>query len=149
MPACTGLENKLAKLSNNTDETAESQEVVSVREDQREVIAGHGKDLRPDSKAAAKEKKKQKRQAAKAAASAAKANASAVASIIVNDDAPMANANLAMAEKAVAEDDTFMLVTPRQGRSVQKSSLPRQKSGRLSMGCFKRRRWQTCLKFAR
>jgi hypothetical protein len=115
LPACTGLENKLAKLSNNTDETAESQEVVSVREDQREVIAGHGKDLRPDSKAAAKEKKKQKRQAAKAAAAAAKANASAVASIIVNDDAPMANANLDMAEKAVAEDDTFMLVTPRQG----------------------------------
>ena len=95
---------------------------------QREVIAGHGKDLRPDSKAAAKEKKKQKRQAAKAAASAAKANASAVASIIVNDDAPMANANPAMAEKAVAEDDTFMLVTPRQGRSVRKSSLPRQKT---------------------
>jgi hypothetical protein len=46
-------------MSNNTDGTAESQEVVSVREDQREVIAGHGKDLRPDSKAAAKEKKGQ------------------------------------------------------------------------------------------
>jgi hypothetical protein len=134
LPASTGLENKLEKLSTNTDETADSPEVISIREDQREVIAGPGKELQPDSKAAAKEKRKPKRQAAKAAAAAAKANAVAITSIIVNDDVPMANANPAMGEKPVAEDDTLTLVTPRRGQSVWKLSFRGRRRGRLSTG---------------
>ncbi len=64
LPSSTGLEDELVKLSTNTDETAENPEVVSVREDQQEVVAGTGKDSRPDPKTAAKEKRKRKRQAA-------------------------------------------------------------------------------------
>jgi len=126
LPASTGLEDELAKLSTNTDETAENQEVISVREDRREAVAGPGKASRPDPKAAAKEKWKRKRQAAKAAVAAAKAIV--VANVIADNDVPMTNNNSVMEEKAVTEVDTFMLVGPRRGRSVQKTSSLRQKT---------------------
>ncbi len=45
--ASTGLEDELAKLSTNTDETAENPEVVNVSEDRREAVAGPGKGDRP------------------------------------------------------------------------------------------------------
>ena len=45
LPASTGLEDELAKLSTNTDETAENPEVISVREDQREAVTGSRKAL--------------------------------------------------------------------------------------------------------
>ena len=128
MPASTGLEDELAKLSTNTDETAENQEVISVREDRREAVAGPRKASRPDPKAAAKEKWKRKRQAAKAAAAAAKAKAIVVTNVIADNDVPMTNKNSVMEEKAVTEFDTFMLVGPRRGRSVRKTSSLRQKT---------------------
>jgi len=115
LPASTGLEEKLAKLSTNTDETAENPEVVSIRKDQREGVARTGKDLRPNPKAAAKEKRKPKKQAAKAAAAAAKANSVIVASVVVENDIPMTNDNMVVEEKAVAEVDTFMVVGSRWG----------------------------------
>ena len=52
--ASTGLEDELAKLSTNTDETAENPEVVNVSEDRREAVAGPGKGDRPDPKQVAK-----------------------------------------------------------------------------------------------
>ena len=128
MPASTSLEDKLAKLSTNTDETAENPEVVSIREDQREVVARTGKDCRPDPKATAKEKRKQKRQAAKAAAVAAKVKSVIVTSVVADNNVPMTNDNTVVKRKAVAEVDTFTLVGPRWGRSVRKTSLPRQKT---------------------
>jgi hypothetical protein len=128
LPASTGLEERLAKLSTNTDETAENPEVVIIREDQREIVPRTGKDLRPNPKAAAKEKRKPKKQAAKAAAAAAKANSVIVASVVVENDIPMTNDNMVVEEKAVAEVDTFTVVGSRRGRSVQKSSLLRQKT---------------------
>ena len=127
--ASTGLEDELAKLSTNTDETAENPEVVNIREDQREAVAGPGKGDRPDPKQAAKEKRKRKRQAAKAAAAATKAKAVVVASVVNNNDVTMANANEAMDKKDVMEDDSFTLVGPRRGRSGRKPSSPtRQKT---------------------
>jgi len=128
LPASTGLEDELAKLSTNTDETAENQEVISVREDRREAVAGPGKASRPEPKTAAKEKRKQKRQAAKAAAAVAKAKAIVVVNVIADNDVPMTNNNSVMEEKAVTEVDTFMLVGPRRGRSVRKTSSLRQKT---------------------
>ncbi len=53
LPASTGLEDDLAKLSTNTVETAENPEVDNIREDQREAVAGPGKGDRPDPKQAA------------------------------------------------------------------------------------------------
>ena len=127
--ASTGLEDELAKLSTNTDETAENPEVVNVSEDRREAVAGPGKGDRPDPKQVAKEKRKRKRQAAKAAAAATKAKAVVVASVVNNNDATMVNANEAMDKKEVVEDDSFTLVGPRRGRSGRKSSSPtRQKT---------------------
>jgi hypothetical protein len=126
--ASTGLEDELAKLSTNTDETAENPEVVNVSEDRREAVAGPGKGDRPDPKQAAKEKRKRKRQAAKAAAAATKAKAVVVASVVNNNDATMADANKAMDKKDVVEDDSFTLVGPRRGRSVAKSSTLRRKT---------------------
>jgi hypothetical protein len=126
--ASTGLEDELAKLSTNTDETAENPEVVNVSEDRREAVAGPGKGDRPDPKQAAKEKRKRKRQAAKAAAAATKAKAVVVASVVNNNDATMANVNEAMDKKDVVEDDSFTLVGPRRGRSVAKSSTLRRKT---------------------
>ena len=128
MPASTGLEDELAKLLTNTDETAENQEVISVREDRREAVPGPGKASRPNPKAAAKEKRKRKRQAVKAAAAAAKAKAIVVANVIADNDVPMTNNNSVMEEKAVTEVDTFILVGPRRGRSVRKTSSLRQKT---------------------
>ncbi len=127
MPTSTGLEDKFAKLSTNTDETAENPEVISVREDQQEAVAGPGKASRPDPKAAAKEKRKRKRQAAKAAAAVAKAKAVAVANVVNNNDAAMTDANKVVVEKEVVEDDFFTLVGPRRGRSGRKTSSLRQK----------------------
>ena len=115
LPASTGLEEKLAKLSTNTDETAENPEVVIIREDQREIVPRTGKDLRPNPKAAAKEKRKPKKQAAKAAAAAAKAILVIVASVVVENDIPMTNDNMVVEEKAVAEVDTFTVVGSRRG----------------------------------
>jgi hypothetical protein len=128
LPASTGLEDKLAKLSTNTDETAENLKVISIREDQQEVVARTGKDSQPNPKAAAKEKRKRKRKAAKAAVAAAKAKSVIVANVIIDNDVPITNDNTVVEEKAVAEVNTFMLVGPRQGRSVQKSSSLRQKT---------------------
>ena len=128
LPASTGLEDDLAKLSTNTVETAENPEVDNIREDQREAVAGPGKGDRPDPKQAAKEKRKRKRQAAKAAAAATKAKAVVVASVVNNNDATMANVNEAMDKKDVVEDDSFTLVGPRRGRSVAKSSTLRRKT---------------------
>jgi hypothetical protein len=127
LPASTGLEDKLAKLSTNTDETAENPEVVSVYEGQREVVAGTGKDCQPDPKAVAKEKRKQKRQAAKAAAAVAKVKSVIITNFVADNDVPMINDNTVVEKKAVAEVNTFTLVGPRRGRSVRKTSLPRQK----------------------
>jgi hypothetical protein len=93
LPASTGLEDEQAKLSTNTDQTAENLEVGIVCEDQREGVARPGKDDRPDLKKAAKEKRKQKRQAAKAAATAAKAKAVVIANVFNNNDVPMTDAN--------------------------------------------------------
>jgi len=124
----TGLGGGLAKLSTNTDETAENPEVVNVSEDQREAVAGPGKGDRPDPKQVAKDKRKRKRQAAKAAAAATKAKAVVVASVVNNNDATMANANEAMDKKDVVEDDSFTLVGPRRGRSVAKPSTLRRKT---------------------
>jgi hypothetical protein len=121
LPASTGLEEELAKLSTNTDETAENLEVVNVCEDQREAVAGPGKDDRPDPKKAAKEKRKRKRQAAKAAAAATKAKAVVVANVVNNNDVAMTDAN------KVVEDHSFTLVGPRRGRSGRKTSSLRQK----------------------
>jgi len=115
LPASTGLEERLAKLSTNTDETAENPEVVIIREDQREIVPRTGKDLRPNPKAAAKQKRKPKKQAAKAAAAAAKANSVIVASVVVENDIPMTNDNMVVEEKAVAEVDTFTVVGSRRG----------------------------------
>jgi hypothetical protein len=128
LPASTGLEDDLAKLSTNTVETAENPEVDNVCEDQREAVAGPGKGDRPDPKKAAKEKRKRKRQAAKAAAAAAKAKLVVVASVVDDNDVPMTNTNEVMEGKDVAEDDSFTLVGPRRGRSVQKISSLRQKT---------------------
>jgi len=126
--ASTGLEDELAKLSTNTDETAENPEVVNIREDQREAVAGPGKGDRPDPKQAAKEKRKRKRQAAKAAAAATKAKAVVVASVVDND-VTMTDANKVVDKKDVVEDDSFTLVGPRRGRSGRKPSSPtRQKT---------------------
>jgi hypothetical protein len=126
--ASTGLEDELAKLSTNTDETAENPEVVNVSEDRREAIAGPGKGDRPDPKQAAKVKRKRERQAAKAAAAATKAKAVVVASVVNNNDAAMTNANQVVDEKEVVEDGSFTLVGPRRGRSVAKSSTLRRKT---------------------
>ena len=126
--ASTGLEDELAKLSTNTDETAENPEVVNVSEDRREAVAGPGKGDRPDPKQVAKDKRKRKRQAAKAAAAATKAKAVVVVSVVNNNDATMANVNEAMDKKDVVEDDSFTLVGPRRGRSVAKSSTLRRKT---------------------
>jgi hypothetical protein len=126
--ASTGLEDELAKLSTNTDETAENPEVVNVSEDRREAIAGPGKGDRPDPKQAAKIKRKRERQAAKAAAVATKAKAVVVASVVNNNDAAMTNANQVVDEKEVVEDGSFTLVGPRRGRSVAKSSTLRRKT---------------------
>ena len=115
MPASTSLEDKLAKLSTNTDETAENPEVVSIREDQGEVVARTGKDCRPDPKATAKEKRKQKRQAAKAAAVAAKVKSVIVTSVVAANNVPMTNDNTVVKRKAVAEVDTFTVVGSRRG----------------------------------
>jgi hypothetical protein len=129
LPASTGLEDDLAKLSTNTVETAENPEVNNIREDQRETVAGPGKGDRPDPKQVAKEKRKRKRQAAKAAAAATKAKAVDIASVVNNNDATMADANEAMDKKDVVEDDSFTLVGPRWGRSGRKPSSPtRQKT---------------------
>ena len=128
LQASTGLEDELAKLLTNTDETAESPEVISVREDRREAVAGPGKASRPEPKTAAKEKRKQKRQAAKAAAAAAKAKAVAVANVVNNNDAAMTDANKVVDEKEVVEDDSFTLVGPRRGRSGGKTSSLRRKT---------------------
>jgi hypothetical protein len=126
--ASTGLEDELAKLSTNTDETAENPEVVNICEDQREAVAGPGKGDRPDPKQAAKEKRKRKRQAAKAAAAATKAKAVVVASVVDND-VTMTDANKVVDKKDVVEDDSFTLVGPRRGRSGRKPSSPtRQKT---------------------
>jgi hypothetical protein len=84
LPASTGLEDDLAKLSTNTVETAENPEVDNVCEDQLEAVAGPGKGNRPDPKQAAKEKRKRKRQAAKAAVAATKAKAVDVAERVVS-----------------------------------------------------------------
>jgi len=118
----------LAKLSTNTDKTAENPEVISDREDQREAVAGPGKASRPDPKAAAKEKRKRKRQAAKAAAAAINAKAVIVADVVNNNDVTMADANKVVDEKEVVEDDSFTLVGPRRGQSGQKTSPTRQKT---------------------
>ena len=126
--ASTGLEDELAKLSTNTDETAENPEVVNVSEDRREAVAGPGKGDRPDPKQVAKDKRKRKRQAAKAAAAATKAKAVDVASVMNNNDVAMTNANKVVDEKEVVEDDSFVLVGPRRGRSVPKPSTLRQKT---------------------
>jgi hypothetical protein len=126
--ASTGLEDELAKLSTNTDETAENPEVVNIREDQREAVAGPGKGDRPDPKQAAKEKRKRKRQAAKAAAAATKTKAVVVVNVVNDNDVAMTNANKVMDEKEVVEDGSFTLVGPRRGRSVAKSSTLRQKT---------------------
>jgi hypothetical protein len=126
--ASTGLEDKLAKLSTNTVETAENPEVVNVSEDRREAVAGPGKGDRPDPKQAAKDKWKRKRQAAKAAAAATKAKAVDIASVVNNNDVAMTNANKVVDEKEVVEDDSFVLVGPRRGRSVPKPSTLRQKT---------------------
>jgi hypothetical protein len=129
LPASTGLEDDLAKLSTKTVETAENPEVDNVCEDQWEAVAGPGKGDRPGPKQAAKEKRKRKRQAAKAAAAATKAKTVDVASVVNNNDATMADANKAMDKKEVVEDDSFTLVGPRRGRSGQKTSSPtRQKT---------------------
>jgi hypothetical protein len=129
LPASTGLEDDLAKLSTNTVETAENPEVNNVCEDQREAVSGPGKDDRPDPKKATKEKRKRKRQAAKAAAAATKAKAVDVASVVNNNDATMADANKVMDKKDVVKDDSFTLVGPRRGRSGWKPSSPtRQKT---------------------
>ncbi len=128
LPASTGLEDELAKLSTNTDKTAENPEVVSVREDQKEVVARPGKAPRPDPKTAAKEKWKRKRQAAKAAAAAAKVKPVVVANVVADNDVPMTNGNKVMEGKDVTEDDSFTLVTPRWGRPVPKPSSLRQKT---------------------
>jgi hypothetical protein len=124
LPASTGLEDELVKLSTNTDETAENPKVVSVREDQPEAVARPGKAPRPDPKTVAKEMRKRKRQAAKAAAAAAKVKPVIVASIVINNDVPMINKNKDMEKK----DDSFMLVSPRRGRSVRMPSSLRQKT---------------------
>ena len=126
--ASTGLEDELAKLSTNTDETAENPEVVNVSEDRREAVAGPGKGDRPDPKQVAKDKRKRKRQAAKAAAAATKAKAVVVADVVNNNDVAMANANEAMDKKEVVEDGSFTLVGPRRGRSVAKPSTLRRKT---------------------
>ena len=110
-------------MSTNTDETAENPEVVNIREDQREAVAGPGKGDRPDPKQAAKEKRKRKRQAAKAAAAATKAKAVVVASVVDND-VTMTDANKVVDKKDVVEDDSFTLVGPRRGRSGRKPSSP-------------------------
>jgi hypothetical protein len=129
LPASTGLEDDLAKLSNNTVETAENPEVDNVCEDQQEAVTGPGKGDRPDPKQVAKEKRKRKREAAKAAAAAPKAKPVDVARVENNNDATMADANKAMDRKEVVEDDSFTLVGPRQGRSGRKTSSPmRQKT---------------------
>ncbi len=128
LPASTGLEEDLAKLSTNTVETAENPEVDNIREDQREAVAGPGEGDRPDPKKAAKEKQKRKRQAAKAAAAATKAKAVDIASVANNNNATMADANKAIDGKEVMEDNSFTLVGPRRGRSGRKTSSPtRQK----------------------
>jgi len=126
--ASTGLEDELAKLSTNTDETAENPEVVNISEDRREAVAGPGKGDRPDPKQVAKDKRKRKRQAAKAAAAATKANAVVVASVVNNNDVAMTNANKVVDEKEVVEDGSFTLVGPRRGRSVAKPSTLRRKT---------------------
>jgi hypothetical protein len=130
LPASTGLEDDLAKLSTNTVETAENPEVVNVCEDQREAVAGPGKWDRPDPKKAAKEKRKRKRQAAKAAAAATKAKTVDVADVATNNNnVTMTNANKVVDKKEVVEDDSFTLVGPRRGRSGQKTLSPtRQKT---------------------
>jgi hypothetical protein len=128
LSASTGLEDELAKLSTNTDETAENPEVINVSEDRREAVAGPGKGDRPDPKQVAKDKRKRKRQAAKAAAAATKAKAVVVASVVNNNDAAMTNANQVVDEKEVVEDGSFTLVGPRRGRSVAKPSTLRQKT---------------------
>jgi len=121
LPASTSLEDKLAKLSTNTDETAENPEVISICEDQQEVVAGTGKDSRPNPKDAAKEKRKWKSQAAKAAATVAKVNSVVVTDVIVNNNVPMTNDNTVMEEKAVTEVDTFTLFSPRWGVDQSRS----------------------------
>jgi hypothetical protein len=126
--ASTGLEDELAKLSTNTDETAENPEVVNVSENRREAVAGPGKGDRPDPKQAAKDKRKRERQAAKAAAAATKAKAVDVASVVNNNDVAMTNANKVVDEKEVVEDGSFTLVGPRWGRSVAKPSTLRRKT---------------------
>jgi hypothetical protein len=128
LPASTGLEEELAKLSPKTVETAEKPEVVNICEDQREAVAGPGKGNRPDPKKAAKEKRKRKRQAAKAAAAATKAKAVVVADVVNNNDVAMTDANKVVDEKEVMEDNSFTLVGPRRGRSVRKPSSLRQKT---------------------
>ena len=128
LPASTGLEDDLAKLSTNTVETAENPEVDNIREDQREAVAGPGKGDRPDPKQVAKDKRKRKRQAAKAAAAATKAKAVVVVSVANNNDATMADVNKAMDKKEVVEDGSFTLVGPRRGRSVAKPSTLRRKT---------------------
>jgi hypothetical protein len=115
LPPSTGLEEELAKLWTNTVETAENPEVFNICEDQREAVAGPGKDDRPDPKKAAKEKRKWKRQADKAAAAATKAKAVNVADVVNNNDVDMTNANKVVDEKEVVEDDSFTLVGPRRG----------------------------------
>ena len=126
--ASTGLEDELAKLSTNTDETAENPEVVNVSEDRREAVAGPGKGDRPDPKQVAKDKRKRKRQAAKAAAAATKAKAVVVSSVVNDNDVAMTNANKVVDKKEVVEDGSFTLVGPRRGRSVAKSSTLRRKT---------------------
>ncbi len=127
LPASTGLEEELAKLSTNTVETAENPEVINICEDQREAVARPGKGDRPDPKKAAKEKRKRKRQAAKAAAAATKAKMVIVADVVNNNDVALTNANKVVDEKEVMEDDSFTLVGPRRGQSVRKPSTLRQK----------------------
>jgi len=107
---------------------SENPEVVNVSEDQREAIAGPGKEDRPDLKKAAKEKRKRKRQAAKAAAAATKAKAVNVADVVNNNNVAMADSNKVVDEKEVVEDDSFTLVGPRRGRSGRKTSPTRQKT---------------------
>ncbi len=139
LSASTGLEEELARLSTNTDETAESSpEVTSDREEaegQRAVVAGPGKGTRPDPKAAAKEKRKRKRLAAKAAAAAAKLKVAAGDVVHVSDVTDVAmvdnvaeKVDTTSTSKVVAEDETFTLVSPRQGRSVRKPFSLRQKT---------------------
>ncbi len=76
----------------------------------------------------AKEKRKRKRQAAKAAAAAAKAKVVVAEDVVNNNNITMTNANEVVEQKEVAEDDSFTLVGPRRGRSVQKPSTLRQKT---------------------